>query len=225
MVTSVATYETSMFDLNNHFDWTEHYPKLLSLANRFVYKYRIPNWCGQEEDIAEDVVQETMQRMVQRIHKTVQGKAKPVDSMEHMMAAIARNYVLDLRRRDRRMVRLSDNCAHRMEISMNRLEDTSETAIEHIYHEWLFLQIACEINELPRKQRRAILTDLANRMSFNRQPTPLQAAFLTVGINLQDYQQPLPENPVERARHAALLSLAYKRIAQLPTVHQLFSLA
>jgi RNA polymerase sigma factor (sigma-70 family) len=212
-----------MFDPNNYVDWAAHYPELLFRAKRFIYKYWIPYWHGQEEDIAADVVQETMQRTIQYLHKVAQGKAKPVGSIEQLMAAIARNYVFDLRRRDRRMVRLSD--AHEHEIDIRMIEDTSETATEHIYLEWLFLRIAREINQLPHKQRRAILIDIANRMSFNRQLTPLQAAFLTVGIALQDYQQPLPENSVERARHAALLCLAYKSLAQFAIMHRLSSIA
>ncbi len=223
MVTSVHTCKTSSLDSSG--DWIEYYPKLCTLARHFVYMYRVPCWYGQEEDIAKDVVQETMRKMIERIHKSEQGEAEPVDSMERMMAVIARNYVLDLRRRDRRMIRLSDNDGHPLESTIDEPEHMSEAAIEHVYQEWLFLQVACEIKQLPRKQRRAILTDLANRMSFTTQPTTLQGAFLTVGIDLQDYQQPLPENPVERARHAALLSLAYKRIAQRFKVKQVFSIA
>ena len=175
--------------------------------------------------MAEDVAQETIRRMIQRIHKSVQGEAKPINSIEHMMTAIARNYVRDLRRRDRRMILSSDTSLQKMVTNMNELENTLETATEHIFHEWVFLQVAREIDQLPHKQRRAILTDLANRMSFNSQPTPLQAAFLMVGIDLQDYQQPISENSIERTRHAALLSLAYKRIAQLSAKYDLFSTA
>lgn len=223
MVTSEHTSKTSLFD--SHVDWIEYYTKLCSHARHFVYMYRVPCWYGQEEDIAEDVVQETMRRMIEYIHKSVQGKAKPVDSPEHMMVVIARNYVLDMRRHDRRITRISDNDGRTLETTTSKPEHVSEIAIEHVYLEWLFLQVAYEIKQLPRKQRRAILTDLANRMSFNRKPTPLQGAFLTVGIDLQDYQQSLPESPVERARHAALLSLAYKRIAQRFKVNQFLTVA
>ncbi len=217
--------ETFLFEPNNFVDWNNYYPKLLSISRCFVYMYHLACWRGQEEDMAEDVAQETIRRMIQRIHKSVQGKAKPINSVEHMMTTIARNYVRDLRRRDRRMVLSSDTSLQRIVTNMNELGNTLETATEHIFHEWVFLQVAREIDQLPHKQRRAILTDLANRMSFNSQPTPLQAAFLLVGIDLQDYQQPIPENSIERARHAALLSLAYKRIAQLSAKYDLFSVA
>jgi hypothetical protein len=39
----------------------------------------------------------------------------------------------------------------------------------------------------------------------------LQKAFLEVGIRLQDYQQPLPKDAVERSRHASNVSLAFAR--------------
>jgi hypothetical protein len=45
-------------------------------------------------------------------------------------------------------------------------------------------------------------------VSFNPQPTPLQEAFLAVGINLQQYQQLLPDDPVKYRRHTAILAFA-----------------
>lgn len=75
--------------------------------------------------------------------------------------------------------------------------------------------IAHEIVHFPLKQRQAILIDLANRMHFGAEPTPLQTAFLQVGIDLQEYRLSLPTDPIERSRHASLLSYAYKRLGQL----------
>ena len=57
-------------------------------------------------------------------------------------------------------------------------------------------------------------------MHFDEHPTPLQATFLAAGIDLRDYQQSLSDNPEERARHASLLSYAYKRLAHLAFVQQ-----
>ena len=80
--------------------------------------------------------------------------------------------------------------------------------------------LAREIVKFPCKQRKALLVDLANRMSFETKPTVLQKAFLNVGIQLEEYRQPLPESVKERSRDAALLHYAYKRIAQLGDVLQ-----
>ena len=216
MTKDVHHGETLSIDQVNDVNWCEYYPLLLSIAKRFVYVYRIPCWYGQEEDIAEDVAQETMFRMMKRVRQSQKGTALPIHSLKNMATTIARNYVLDLRRHDRRVVRLSQPGSLQVETSTGEHESPSEKATQQIFHEWVFLQIAREINRLPCKQRCAILIDLANRMNFDDQPTPLQLAFLAVGISLQDYQRLLSENSVERTRHSSLLSLAYKRITRLP---------
>ena len=224
--TGVQFNGTSTYDLISDINWVEYYPRLITVARRFVYRYRISCWYGQEEDITEDVAQETVRRMIDRMQRAARGEASPIGSLEHMMVAIARNYVLDLRRHDHRVVRLPpDDNAYEIAIDMNELESMSEIVTEQVFYEWLFLQVAHEIVRLPCKQRRAILIELANRMSFSSQPTPLQAAFLSEGIDLLEYEQLLPENPVERARHASLVSLAYKRVAQAVCAQQLFSAA
>jgi hypothetical protein len=107
-----------------------------------------------------------------------------------------------------------------MSDDVNDLMSMSEVATENVYNEWLFLLLAREIAQFPYKQRRAILIDLANRMGFNRKPTALQTAFSAVGIDLQEYQQPLPQDSIERGRHTSLLYQAYKRLAQLNFFHQ-----
>src|SRR5204863_4650309 len=65
------------------------------------------------------------------------------------------------------------------------------------------------------KQKQAILIDLANRMSFDEEPTSLQESFLSVGIELRQYRRPLPEDTRERGRYISLCSQAYKRVAHL----------
>lgn len=216
-MTKNARYDaTPSFDQVDDVNWHEYSPWLLSVAKRFVYVYRIPCWYGQEEDIAADVAQETMFRMIKRIRQSQQGTALPIHSLQSMAKTIARNYTLDLRRHDSRVVRLSQSAGMGIETSMCDDESPVERAVQQMFDEWTFLQIAREINRLPRKQRCAILIDLANRMDFYGQPTPLQMAFLTEGISLRDYQRPPSRDSVARARHSSLLSLAYKRITCLP---------
>ncbi len=221
MVTSVCPNNTSTDDLSSDRTWIELYPKLLSLSRHFVYRYWIPCWCGQEEDIANDVAQETARRVIERSQKATRGEAAPIGSIENMMMVIALNYVRDLRRHDYRVIRIpSGGQAGEMRTDMNDLSSMTELATEDTFNEWLFLRLAREIANFPNKQRQALLTDLANLMQFDEQPTSLQKAFLEVGIQLQEYQRPLPDNPVERARHTSLLCYAYKRIAQLHCVQE-----
>src|SRR6266700_438492 len=58
-----------------------------------------------------------------------------------------------------------------------------------------------EVAWFPKKTRTALLIDLANRMDFDdAEPTPLQRAFLEVGIRLKDYQGLIPDEPTARSR-------------------------
>lgn len=202
-------------ETDGEINWTALYPRLRTLARHLVYKYHIPRWYGEEEDVADDVTQETARRLFERQQKAARGEAAPIDLPEQMMVTIAHNYVLDLVRREHRMIHLSlEELIPLLRHEENNYILLEEVAIENISHEWLFLQIAHAIAQFPNKQREAILTDLANRTYFDEQPTLLQIAFLTEGIDLQVYQQPLSTNPTERAQHAALLHCAYKRLTR-----------
>jgi hypothetical protein len=57
-------------------------------------------------------------------------------------------------------------------------------------------------------------------MSFEQLSTPLQKAFLDVGIRLQTYQDMLPITSAEHNRHTSLLAHAYKRVFTLPCALQ-----
>ena len=221
MVTHVYPCNTQSSDLRSDVNWLELYPKLLSLSRHFIYMHWIPCWSGQEEDIADDVAQETVRRLIERSQQAVRGEATPIDSIQNMMAKIALNFVRDLRRHNRRVLRiLSEEGSIKISGEVNDLMSISEVATENVYNERLFLLLAHEIALFPYKQRRVILIDLANRMNFSGQPTALQTAFSAVGIDLQEYQQPLPEDPAERSQHTSLVYYAYKRLARLSTLHQ-----
>jgi hypothetical protein len=101
---------------------------------------------------------------------------------------------------------------------MSSGSDASELAINNLFREWLYIKLSQDIVRFPEKQRRALLVDLANLMHFDEEPTPLQQAFLNQKIRLQDFQQPLPINSVERSRHASLVSLAYRRVSKLSSM-------
>lgn len=206
--------------------WNELCPRLRSLVRRFVYSFHVQSWCGQEDDIIEDILQETARRIIERQQKAEHGEAPPIQKFERMAIATASNYCKDMRRRDYRLVRLPEG-AYSPDvldiISERDVVDLSEEATERLYQEGLFALLAREIAKFPYKQRKALLIDLANRMSFERKPTLLQKAFLNVGIHLEEYRQPLSESSRERSKCAALLYCAYKRIAQLSYLQQYVS--
>lgn len=203
--------------------WNELYPKLRSLVRHLVYSFHVHAWRGQEDDIVDDILQETALRIFERQQKAEHGEAPPIQMFERMALATASNYCKDMRRRDCRLIRLPKSAcpADVLEIASKRdIADLSEEATEYLYQEGLFELLACEIAKFPYKQRKALLIDLANRMSFETKPTLLQKAFLNAGIRLQEYQQPLPESTRERSKNAALLYYACRRIARLIRISQ-----
>jgi DNA-directed RNA polymerase specialized sigma24 family protein len=216
MVTHGASYTAPPPQLEVEELWRELYPKLYALARHIVYRFRVASWCGQEEDMIDDVVQETIRRILERSQKAERGEAAPIYAVESMMVVVAQNYLKDLRRRDRRVIRLqSENPSRRTIGDEHNQQDIAEVATEKLSDEWLFRRLAREIASFPEKRCMALLTDLANLMCFENESTPLQAAFLAVGIDLQVYQLPFPNDPEARARQRSLLSLAYKCVAHL----------
>jgi len=135
---------------------------------------------------------------------------------------IAHNCCKDMRRKDQRLTRLTsdERMSERHVVMSSQYDalDASEIALDNLFREWLYVKLSQDIAKFPEKQRRALLVDLANLMHFDQEHTPLQQAFLNQKIRLQDYQQPLPVNSVERTRHSALLSLALKRVGKLKYV-------
>lgn len=196
--------------------WRERYASLRAQARYLVYASNVSVWRGQEDDVSEDLVQETVIRSWERSLRVERGEMPPAESPERMISVVQRNHCIDLKRRERRLVRLvqNDYSSEEGSVAYEQL-DPSEIASDNVENELLFVRLAFIIVKFPDKQRTALLIDLANRMYFETQPTPLQAAFLAAGIRLQDYQRPLSDDPVERSRHASLVSVAYKGLAKL----------
>lgn len=216
---------TSVADeLNSDSIWDALYPRLLPLVKRWVYASNVNSWIGQETDIAWDIVLTTIKRTYEYA-LNAQRAGIAIASLECLSIVIAKNCFLDLRRKDYRLLHFDrDGYSQGSWSNTHDGVDLSEVVLDKIYEEWLFNELAREIADFPTKMRTALLIDLARRMAFdkvNSNPTPLQRAFLEVGIQLQDYQHLLPEDPNARMRHASLVSLAYKRIAMLVRVRQL----
>lgn len=89
-------------------------------------------------------------------------------------------------------------------------EQVSET---NAHYERLFQKLAGEIACFPTKQRQTVLWDLASRMSFDDEPTPLQAIFLAFGNHLEKYRAPRLVTQKERNQYASLLRAAHRRLA------------
>ncbi|MBV9616106.1 MAG: hypothetical protein JO031_11675 [Ktedonobacteraceae bacterium] len=201
-------------------NWQDIYMMLRPIAKRIVYAYRIPTWRGQENDVAEDIIQETARKLFEYELKIERREVPPIHALLPLVRVIAYNYGKDVRRRDQRVVHIeaADEevehfSSHNDEVSME------ECATENAYYEMLFTEMAQEIVHFPCKQKQALLIDLATHMSFEQHPTPLQKAFLKVGIQLQEYRHLLPATPEERNRYTSLLAHAYRRVSTLACAH------
>lgn len=210
MAIALQTRATSECDLDNEQVWADLISALRPRVRHTVYAAHKAYWHGQEEDIVDDIVQETACRIIERIRQIERGEAQPIYTLEGIMAMTARNYCVDLLRRDRRLQHLDDSPAT-FPVERNEYSQL-EMVIDRIYQEELFARLAHEIARFPPKRRRALLIDLAKRMHFDAEPTPLQQAFLAEGIDLQAYRQPRSVDPIERSQQASLTSIAYKQI-------------
>jgi DNA-directed RNA polymerase specialized sigma24 family protein len=197
-------------DQTRNIDWAELY----QILRPFIQRLRA-------DDCAEDVLQEAMYRMVEYASKAESGEVKPIRSLQGLALTTARNYQYDLWRRKRRAAYLTaSNYSSAVHALGGETLDAMEVAVENVYREQLFKLLAQEIVRFPPKQKQALLIDLANRMAFGPQQTVLQEAFLELGVDLQQYQQSLPEDPVEYRRHTAILNYAYRRISRLPRIQE-----
>ena len=203
--------------------WIALYLLLLPLATRWVYAAQIYSWTGQENDIAWDIVQVTIQRTFEYDLKA-QSKNTPIGSYQGLSIRIAQNYFQDLRRKDSRLLPLYREGYSPVENAFHEERDMAEIILDQMYEEWLFHDIAKEIASFPPKLRTAMLIDIASLMEFGLQPSPLEAAFLKVGIRLREYENQLPQDPTLRSRHASLVSLGYKRLTMLFRTREFFEI-
>lgn len=206
--------------------WLSLYNRLQTLATRWVYNAHLNSWCGQEDDVAWDIVLVAIERTFQySLHARNNDIA--IFSLERLSVTIAKNYYRDLLRKEYRLVHFDqEDSSPSYQISLCSLVDPSEIAFDMLYMEWFFTQIANAVIAFPRGTRTALLIDLASRMHFDdAEPTPLQQAFLEVGIRLQDYQRLLPKDAGAKSRHASLVSIAYKRLRKVFCLMQYDSVA
>lgn len=195
--------------------WEELLRFLRSYAWRLVRAAQVESWRGQRGDLVEDIVQETVRRIIERARRAHAGELPSIASLKGFATIIARHYCIDLQRRDSRLRREVSNTAC-IECGAARDEHMSllDLAIERLFQEELFARLAHCVVRFPRKQRTALLIDLANYTPFEEEPSVLQKAFLAEGIDLRLYHRPPPDDRAARARHAALVSVAYKRVAR-----------
>jgi DNA-directed RNA polymerase specialized sigma24 family protein len=214
MTTVLNTNVAIGCNLDDEKSW-EGLTRLLRVrARHWVYSSHLLAWDGWEEDVVDDIVLETVYRCFEYAKRAEHGEVPPIYSLKHMAIRIAHNYYVDLLRRYRRLLHSSpDDSLFEVSCARNTPVSPFEMALELVFQEELFTLAAREVARFPRKQRDALLTDLANRMGFGEELTPLQKAFAAAGIDLRAYQRPILLDPTERANQASLRSIAYRRLA------------
>jgi len=210
-------------ELSSEVNWHAVYCLVSSCVTKWVRSANVQSWQGQRDDIIAEIMQEAIMRTLRRIHRGNCGELPPVCSVEGLSVKIAHNCFIDLIRRDQRLLLIGSQTSYPYGpfTQVCEVEDFSDTATENVYTATLFRLIVAEIVKFPPKLRTALFIDLACRMSFKGEPTMLQQAFREAGIDLEQYCYQLPGDPVGRSRHASLVSLAYKRVAQLADTQEL----
>ena len=196
-------------------EWTSLSKTLLAYIKNYLYTLSVVHWHGNEVDLAEDVLQETYVRALQFAHRDVAHESKLlINNFEAFCKTVAQRYILDLRRKDRRLVASIDDDHFTITyVSALLSDDPIELAIEHMNLYSSMLTFSQIVKSFPKTQRTAILVDLARKTDFDDEcPSPLESAMKFVGIPLRLYDRALPSDPVLRSRYNASLSIAYKRL-------------
>lgn len=197
----------------NDQQWSELYIWLLPLALGWVWNADVPLWQGQQQDIAEEIAQEAVLRTFHYHQRAEKGEVRPIATLKPFSRTIAHNYFRDLRRKDRRVTRLSSPSLQGTTTTKSgSLVDPSQIAIEHLILQSVLITAARAIPKLPPRQRQALLKDLAGAAVFDEHPEVLEQALAENGIQLCDYYKRSSCSPVERKQDAALRYLAYKRL-------------
>jgi len=210
-VNQVSSYSEQSSDIN----WHHIYILLFLIVKGWVYSANVPSWLAQSDDVVADIVQETIVRTLKRIHRGNCGELPPVRTIESLCVKIARNCFIDMVRHDQRLLPIAyefSDCPQYV-LHIYDTADFTDVATENVYISSLFELVVAEIVNFSPKLRTAILVDLACRMSFKGEPTPLQEAFRQAGIDLEEYSHRVPRDAIMRSRHASLVSLAYKKIS------------
>lgn len=207
----MATYRK--YNLQDTCTWSEIYSNLQAKVKKHVRHVGLQAHIGQEYDVVQDVIQETVVRTLIQMQKAERGEVPPVLSPLYFAKKVSHNHLLDIARKESRIVRPTNDVPMQEQMIEN-WANAIEDVLDDIEKEPLFIRIAQVIAGLPEKRRRALLIDLALHTAFDERPGPLQRALAKEHINLASYRNLLPTNPTEKEKqqHSSLLSVAYKSV-------------
>jgi DNA-directed RNA polymerase specialized sigma24 family protein len=194
--------------------WSQLYASLRSPVTMYVHMYAAPTWIEQRYDLIEDIIQEIAMRMFRQTQLNDTNEGTTIRNIESFCHIMVRNYCRDLWRKEKRVSFFpKDTYAFDASIIAYDLsEDPLEATLDDLTTNSVLVETARIIADFPERQRTALLIDLARYNDFGNEPTLLEKVLARVGISLRAYRGALPQNPVERGRHNASLSYAYKRL-------------
>lgn len=203
-------------------NWPGVYHQLTGIVTFLVSTATLPLWKGQKEDVVADIVQMAAVRIWWRIRQGESGELSPVRSVEGLCVSVARSCFIDKIRSDQRIIPASALTTNNelWDVAESSEENYTEVALDNVYTAGLFQLVAAEAQQFSPKLRRALLVDLANRMSFSGEATALQQAFYDAGIDLAHYRCPKPADRVTYSRQASLASMAYKRLREADNIRK-----
>ncbi len=197
--------------------WDALYKSLTKFVKGYIASQNVSCWQGQIDDLVDDIVQHSIVRLYMYLEQVKRGEAKPLLSLEWFGKTIARNYCSDLRRKDKRMIRpQQDEESGESELWLYDDNDQPEEIVEVVSDTIAFNVAVSVIADLAAKQQTSVITDLAKYAHFEdgQDQTPLEQAFDEVGINFRAYRHLLPVDPLLKGRHAASLSIGYKKVRE-----------
>ena len=201
-------------------NWHILYSQLTGIVSVWVRSANLPTWKAQRDDIIDEIVQETMVRLLKRIRRGESGELSPVYAVEALSLRIAYNFFIDIMRRDRRLVPAIQQDGTEYVFAEQDEENYTEVALDNVFTAALFRMVAAEIALFSSKLRRAVLVDLASRMSFKGEATLLQQAFRDVGIDLEQYRCSGSSDSAARARQASLASIGFKKLGTVARIRK-----
>ncbi len=197
-------------------EWQVLEAVLRPFIQKYIYKLNLIYWQGRTQLLGEDVLHETFLRAISYARYAGIGSVPAIGSFEALCKTIAKNYLLDLRNKDKHLVVSIDTTPMLVEHQdVKMCSDPAEDIIEDIMVYSKMLLVSKAVKAFTPKLKKAMLIHLANLEDFDdEQPRPLERAMWAVGISLSEYRCELPKNPVLRRRHSTLVCLGLKTLRQ-----------
>jgi DNA-directed RNA polymerase specialized sigma24 family protein len=198
-------------------EWNTFKGKLSNYILPLIASYNVSYWVNRQQDVVAEVTQQTLINVFLYMRRAAIGRASPIASFEAFCVTSTKHNLIDRWRKERRYLPASERTEELFAGMMDEEgspEDQVVARMTYLARVKFFISIL--MNDIPTKQRQAVLIQLANTTGPDEYNfCPWRVALLEYDVCLDDYRRPLPSDPVERSRHASLLSHARKRLLRI----------